>query len=405
MSEELHYTSVPRGMKPGTRGFCTVARTVGLSALLADRLEGLSGYRPIFPTHDPESSKNPTAFSHLRLSAGGPSISVLSRVAPAGLDYTDRANKYAQHIVVGPSERPEGGPAWLLSLPDFLDATWQGEPRLIDEGRRPPTGDRPAGRCLGWASATGDAGWAGVVAESFLADPKRLVYLVFEPGRDILPLYVEAIALLPRDRRWDVGFSTYYNGLPQDVACPWRAVLAGSDEALRAARLPDALILDLTRPSGAAEGGALVELARTGVARPVDSPIDAPRPSSSLRTPTTSQGTPARPESSAGLYELNSDPNTPTEGRRTARTSGRSPTRKPRRIARTLLLATTGLLLLAGLSLVTWWLAQDRSAKKRAQSTLQVTSKTDEVPTQGRRSRATAGLVGLSSVWPDRQAG
>ena len=49
MSHELHYTSVPRGLKSGSVGFSTVAQTAGLPAPIADRLEGLSGYRPVYP--------------------------------------------------------------------------------------------------------------------------------------------------------------------------------------------------------------------------------------------------------------------------------------------------------------------------------------------------------------------
>ncbi len=166
MSHELHYTSAPHGLKPGSRGFCTVACTAHLPAHLADRLEGLSGYRPVFPPGDPAADRNPVAWSHLTLRLpAGPTVSILSRVAAAGLDYTDRTNKYAHHVVLEPSERPRGGPAWLLSQPGFLQTSWDGPPRLIPEGRRPPAGDRPPGICASWAAQTGDAGWAGVIAK------------------------------------------------------------------------------------------------------------------------------------------------------------------------------------------------------------------------------------------------
>ena len=56
MSQELHYTSVPRGLLPGTRGFCTVASTPNMSGPLRERLEGLSGYQQVFPPHDPKAA-------------------------------------------------------------------------------------------------------------------------------------------------------------------------------------------------------------------------------------------------------------------------------------------------------------------------------------------------------------
>ena len=267
MSQELHYTSVPRGLKPGSRGFGTVAATAHLADTLADRLESLSGYQAVYPPGDPADALNPIVHAHFRLTAGGKVIDVLSRIGPAGLDYSGRPNKYAHHIVLDDDDRPEGGPAWLLSQPGFLQAAWEGEPRLLPAGRPVPQGDRPAGVADAWQALTGDAGWAGVLAESFLGDPRRPAFLVFRPGMEILPLFVEAIALLPAPRRWEVEFSTYFNTLPQGVSCSWRGVLDGSAEAKDARRLPNALIVDLCRPTGRAAGDVLVHLARTGERR------------------------------------------------------------------------------------------------------------------------------------------
>ena len=184
MSQELHYTSVPRGLKAGSRGFCTVAHSDGLSQSLLERLEGLSGYRPRFKPNDPNEGLNPVVWSHLRLT--NPSVSVLSRVGPAGLDYTGRENKYAHHVVLDSGEQPAGGPAWLLARPGFMQSSWPGTPQVLSAGRPVPLGDQPSAVCRAWAEQAGDAGWAGVVAESFLNDPKRPVVLIYDPGADVL---------------------------------------------------------------------------------------------------------------------------------------------------------------------------------------------------------------------------
>ncbi len=264
MSQELHYTSVPRGLLPGTRGFCTVACTPNMSGPLRERLESLSGYQQVYPPHDPKVGLNPVVFSHHRLNLGGRSYSVLSRVCFAGLDYTSRSNKYAHHVVLDPAERPAGGPAWLLGQPGFMEPIWQGEPRFIAAGRTPPQGDQPAGIAHAWQSLTGDAGWAGTLAESFQADPRRPAFLIFEPGMDLLPLLVEALALLPPENRWEVEFSTYFTQLPQGLSCAWRGVLEGTAEAKKAIRLPNALLIRLEQSARRAGGADLVHLARTG---------------------------------------------------------------------------------------------------------------------------------------------
>jgi hypothetical protein len=322
MSQELHYTSVPRGLKPGSRGFGTVAVTANLPGPLAERLESLSGYQAVYPPGDPSAALNPVAYAHVRLTMGGEMLNVLSRIGPAGLDYSGRPNKYALHVVLDAGERPEGGPAWLLSQPGFLQAAWDGEPRVLPEGRRVPRGDRPAGIAADWAVVVGDAGWAGALAESFLADPRRPVFLVYRPGMELLPLFVEAIALLPPPRRWDVEFSTYFSTLPQGITCIWRGVLDGSAEAESARRLPQVRLIDLCRPAARARGGALVHLARTGERRNpssedtiTTSPRKASRgPSATADRLALNGGPPitaARPGSNAG-YDLFPDLTTGT---------------------------------------------------------------------------------------------
>src|SRR5262249_57043582 len=110
MSHELFYTSAPRGLQPGSNGFCTVAETRGLSPLLRERLEDLSGYRPLFPPNDPRAVQNPVASSHLKLTVSGKTLSVLSRVCASGLDHTGRSTKFAHHVVLPGRAQPPTGP-------------------------------------------------------------------------------------------------------------------------------------------------------------------------------------------------------------------------------------------------------------------------------------------------------
>jgi hypothetical protein len=273
LSQELIYTSAPRGLKLGSQGFCTVACTQGMSAALMERLESLSGYRHVYGPQDPRASQNPIAFSHLHLAVAGRQVHVLSRIAAFGLNYTRRSNKLAHHVVLEPGELPRGGPAWLLACPNFTRRVWDHPPGFLAAFPAVPAGDSPAAVCRLWQEATGDAGWGGVLAESALGGAGRLVYLVFPPGRELLPLFQESLALLPEGLRWRVTFNTYFTKLPAGIDCQWRGVLAGSIEVREAARLPQALVLDVCRPLGQAVGGACVAIARTGAAAPL-----TPRP-------------------------------------------------------------------------------------------------------------------------------
>src|SRR6266404_361273 len=176
MAHELFYTSAPKGLVPGSQGFCTVAATAGFPPSLMQKVEALSGYRAIYPPHDPQADLNPVMFGHVRLSAGGKNYHVLSRICAAGLDYTQRSNKFAHHIVLENHELTTGGPAWLLGQPGFMEQAWDGQVRTLPEGRPVPRGDGEVRICKAWEALTGDAGWAGVVAESLMADSERPVY-------------------------------------------------------------------------------------------------------------------------------------------------------------------------------------------------------------------------------------
>ena len=81
MAFELVYTSVPRGLRPGSSGFCIVAYTNGLAANLALLLEGMSAYKAHFPPYDPNASKNPIAYTHYIYRASGLSDHLLGRIA------------------------------------------------------------------------------------------------------------------------------------------------------------------------------------------------------------------------------------------------------------------------------------------------------------------------------------
>ena len=281
MSQELLNTSAPRGLKPGASGFCAVAMTAGMSRLLEEQLMSLSGYRWINPAGHPDAARNPVAFAHWRVMTGGRETSVLSSVRDAGVDYSQRSNRLAHHLVIEPTEQSDAGPAWVLRQPNVVEPRWDGELRTWPAGRPIPRGDNPPRPCTAWATATGDAGWAGVLAEAFLLDPTKPAYLIFAPGTEVLPLIAEAIALLPAALRWRVTFSTYFTDLPAGLTCTWRCCAAGTAAANEAPRLATSgVLIDLTRSPGQAPDGRLTESARTGR---VEAVTFSPPPTMNLR--------------------------------------------------------------------------------------------------------------------------
>jgi len=265
MPYEILYTSAPSGLKPGSSGYCTVKSSRGIPAPAVDLLESLSGYRHVFTPGSPEAARNPVNWGHYFLRISGRTEHVLSRVSDCELDYTGRSNKLAHHMVIDAS--CPAGPAWLVGQPGWMIGQWDGQLEQFATVRKAPPERRAAGRCAAWEAATGDAGWGGALAESFLADPERKVFIIYRPDQNILPLIEEAIALLPENRRWEVTFATYGAALPKTVECAWTGVVAGSPEVQQSRRFVNALRIDLTAPIPKAQGGTLVDFARTGAHR------------------------------------------------------------------------------------------------------------------------------------------
>ncbi len=243
MAFKLVYTSAPKGIKEGSFGFCTVACSRNLSERMIAALEAFSGYRRLFVDEE-QVSQNPIVYSHVLLDDGETTLRVLSRIADAGLDYNDRNNKIACHLILEPTELREAGPTVFFSEPGLFDKRWEEEPQVFDKSFELPQIASITGSCEEWKKITGDSGWAGVLASTVYAD--RPVVLIVRPEHDVLKLYQEALSLLSPAMRWQATFSTYYAKTPPGVRCQWKATIVGSSESQALRAIPDALILDLT---------------------------------------------------------------------------------------------------------------------------------------------------------------
>lgn len=264
MVQELIYTSAPHGIRPGSSGFCTVARTAGLSPVLAAHLESLSGYRHLFPPQSEDASRNPVRFSHTTLRKGSTQLHVLSRVADAGLDYTKRSNMIAHHLVFSPEELPPSGPGWILAQPNLFVSQWNSPPTEFQKSRDIPRGEVQPGKCTHWEKLLGDPGWGGILAET--AVRSRPVCLLFEPGMNVLPLIEESLALLPAPQRWKVSFNTYWGEQNTGSTCLWKCAVAQSPESVALTSVSGVLVIDLTKPRQSVPNSdsPFLELSRTG---------------------------------------------------------------------------------------------------------------------------------------------
>ncbi len=268
MPKELIYTSAIQGLKQGTRGFCTVAASAGMPSPMMAMLESLSGYRHLYQPNTPDAINNPVIYSHLLVSMGGSSYHLLSRIADAGLDYSGRTNKIADHIIPSTDEIAKYDIVSILRKQDLFHTSWTDSPQTLTESITFPERKSSARICATWQKITGDAGWAAALA---LAGEKMSpVCLVYRTGQDVLDLILEALALLPADLRWKITFSTFYTKCPPDIKCLWRAVMAGTPEETALRGIHDMKFIDIASLGQVPDATndrmrAYLQLARTGI--------------------------------------------------------------------------------------------------------------------------------------------
>ena len=282
MIYELIHTSWPKGLRSGTSGYTPVAYTEGMPARYITLCESLSGYTHLYPLGHPHYHQNPIAYSHYRFKVDDRPVSVLSRVASAGVDYSGRENKLAHHILVehdGHTLYVNCGPAWAMLHGALFYDQWEDAPHLLPQDRIhfPSVSIMDEEfKARTWKRMFGDAGPAGRLAQSALEWPQRPSFIVFDPkpaSSLCLQLIVEAMMLLPPERRWEVTFNTYFVTKPMDSNCLWRCCVKGAEDPPSLKRYPGALVFDPGEKSDHDEENspaeeALIRCAQRGILPP-----------------------------------------------------------------------------------------------------------------------------------------
>ncbi len=268
MAQELIFTSAPRGLKPGTSGVCTVVASNSMPPLLMQRLEAISGYRLPCDGREPIPS-----LSHTTIDMSGLRRHVVSRVADLGADHAGKLNRIAHHMVLHGQELGLAGPSWLVQQQVFA-TSWDGRTEFREgEAWLPEGPPQPARVCATWKTVTGDAGWAGVVAQHAISDPAQPVWLIFRRSTPVLSLLDELFAIVPARDRWKITFCTNFTQPLPGAECAIRFCLAGTDAAHAARHAAEhatdaahggGLFLDLAAVGHLNESGGLITIARTG---------------------------------------------------------------------------------------------------------------------------------------------
>ena len=199
MPLQLIFTSASQGLTPGRSGYCTVARHRAIPDRLAQLLESVGT-----PHERPEGA----TFTLRMLEAGDKNWCVLSRFVARGLDYTQRDNRLAHHLIFSLEE------AAILPPPAAIAGRWKGwrdewsgAPTWLEGEDRPLQLETqtPLTPAVTWREETGTgakAAWlinaSGPAAVGLLNPPETL---------RLLRLLAEASALLGKSA-WAATFTT-----------------------------------------------------------------------------------------------------------------------------------------------------------------------------------------------------
>ena len=197
MPLSLVFTSAPQGLTPGRSGFCTVARHREIPERLVTLLEGLG---------TPNGNSSTAVFTFRRLDAAGQSWYILSRFTAGGLDYTQRDNRLAQHLIFTEEEAAAlPPPADVASRWHGWIEKWDGEPRWLDPIKLQLKAGRPLIPCSYWRKLTGTGAKAAWLIAGESASNISLINA--KDTDELLQLFAEASALLGR-ASWSANFTT-----------------------------------------------------------------------------------------------------------------------------------------------------------------------------------------------------
>ncbi|MBN37488.1 MAG: hypothetical protein CMI29_03400 [Opitutae bacterium] len=221
MAQQLIFTSTPQGLEPGRSGYCTVARHKDLRHRLVRELERLSVYD--FGQQTGTNRADICIFRKVPL--GSEEFYVLTKICDAGLDYTNRTNYLAHHLVLDGFEiATSPSPAEIFLNWDGWLRTWTDGPRYLSEEEAVTlTGCKSTGLvpCQSWLQVTNDPGNAASLVSPEVIQP---VVLESKEGatNTLLTLFAESSALFKISLdAWDFSFTTFLQGNDDHKSFAW----------------------------------------------------------------------------------------------------------------------------------------------------------------------------------------
>ena len=224
MAQQLIFTSTPQGLEPGRSGYCTVARHKDLRQRLVRELERLSVY-----DFGQQIGANRVDISvYRKIALGSEEFYVLTKICDAGIDYTNRTNYLAHHLILDGFEIATcPSPAEIFLNWNGWKRKWEEGPRYLTPGEEVAlTGFKSKGLvpCKNWLSFSNDPGNAAALVSQSMVMP-IVIENVPNQSAHLLQLFAESSALLKISLdAWDFSFTTFLQGNDDPKSFAWLGV-------------------------------------------------------------------------------------------------------------------------------------------------------------------------------------
>jgi hypothetical protein len=214
--QQLIFTSVPMGLEPGRSGYCTVARSQDLSKKEIREIEKLSVL-----DYSISKSSPPNIHSFRLIETKNSFFYLLSRIKSCGIDYSNRTNYIAHHVIIPPeliNELPP--PSHIFEYWNGWKNQWDGSPKYLNEDiflELSKLNFDKKKECNFWNSWTGDKNNSKIPLDG------HSIFRTQKNDEDkLLKLFSESLTNLKSiDKSWNYTFTTFLQPTDESIDFVW----------------------------------------------------------------------------------------------------------------------------------------------------------------------------------------
>jgi hypothetical protein len=214
--KQLIFTSSPIGLEPGRSGYCTVARSQDLSKKEIREIERLSVL-----DYSISKSSPPTIHSFRIVQTKSSFFYLLSRIKSCGIDYSNRTNYIAHHLILEPeSIKNLPSPSEIFQFWEGWKDNWEEPPKYLHDdllSGLSKLNPENQSSCNSWQIWTGDSKNAKIPLKG------HSIFRTQKNEEDkLINLFSESCSSLDqKENSWNYTFTTFLQPTDDSVDFIW----------------------------------------------------------------------------------------------------------------------------------------------------------------------------------------